>query len=536
MFISKLVMIKFFAFLLLIALPFAATAQVTVRAYVDQTSVAVGSPFYYTIEVSGNTNFNEVKLGATQAFDQQPSVSTSQSVTIVNGQMAQTKAFTYALVPKKEGKQTIPAATVSIGGQTYTSNTIEVTVSKAQAAQKPGDKGIPGKDQVFIRAVVDKTKLVVGEAATITYKLYYKANITRFESPTDLKPEGFWVERFDAQKIPSGTEFYNGSMYRVSALMKVQVFPTRAGKLEIPPFNGTCEALVTEMRRSGNLFDDFSLLMGAPGKYVKVDVTSQTLKFDVSDLPQPKPASFNGAVGDYSFNAVMTKKKIREGDVATIQMDINGEGNIATLTPPPVTLPTYFDQYEPKIESNINRTSIINGTKKVLIDIVPKAAGKFDIGPIEFSYFNPKQKKYITLASPKFDLEVETNPNAVAASNSGDKRDIAKFGADFRYIKYSRSLAKKSTPFYAAWWFYLLLIIPFGALGFFYWQEKRDERMRTDTAYARSTKASPEAKKRSLKMMRKDFLLNSKVPSSSLSAISSTPKNLRSPKRNGKIF
>lgn len=493
----KLIFSFLFAF---ISLETLVAQGVTVRAFVNESNAVLGSPIYYTVEIQGGTGGDVIPPTSDAIEIQRNSISTSQSMSIVNGQMSQTKSLTFIAIPKKEGNITIPPATVKIGSQVLTTNSVSISVSKGGMAQGQSPNGgtISGGSEIFIRPVVDKTKLVVGEGATITYKLYYKINVRQYTSEEDIKPEGFWVERFDVSKLPQVTERYNGSMYHVAVINKIQVFPTRAGKLEVSGYKGTCEALISDVKRQrGFLFDDF---FASPGRMQKLSVVAPPVKFDVSELPEPKPSSFGGAVGDYKFNASIDKSTVKAGEAVTLKFTVEGEGNINLLPTINPDLPSEFEKYEPKVDVKVNKTSTVTGYKTSEITVIPRASGKFDLGTVEFSYYNPLKKQYITLASPRFELTVEPDPKAALASVSGssEKRDIKKFAADFRYIKTSASSLRlgSSSPLYSAWWFYLLMLPPIGAVVFFLFLQKREAQMKADVAFARSVKASPEAKKR----------------------------------------
>jgi len=493
----KLIFSFLFAF---ISLETLVAQGVTVRAFVNESNAVLGSPIYYTVEIQGGMGGDVIPPTSDAIEIQRNSISTSQSMSIVNGQMSQTKSLTFIAIPKKEGNITIPPATVKIGGQVLTTNSVSISVSKGGMAQGQSPNGgtISGGSEIFIRPVVDKTKLVVGEGATITYKLYYKINVRQYTSEEDIKPEGFWVERFDVSKLPQVTERYNGSMYHVAVINKIQVFPTRAGKLEVSGYKGTCEALISDVKRQrGFLFDDF---FASPGRMQKLSVVAPPVKFDVSELPEPKPSSFGGAVGDYKFNASIDKSTVKAGEAVTLKFTVEGEGNINLLPTINPDLPSEFEKYEPKVDVKVNKTSTVTGYKTSEITVIPRASGKFDLGTVEFSYYNPLKKQYITLASPRFELTVEPDPKAALASVSGssEKRDIKKFAADFRYIKTSASSLRlgSSSPLYSAWWFYLLMLPPIGAVVFFLFLQKREAQMKADVAFARSVKASPEAKKR----------------------------------------
>lgn len=495
---QKLIFVLLFAF---ISLERLVAQGVTVRAFVNDENASLGNPIYYTVEIQGGTGGDVVPPSSNEIDIQRNSISTSQSMSIVNGQMSQTKSLTFIAVPKKEGKVTIPPATVKIGGQVLTTNSVNLTVTKTGTAkaQASGSDIVSGGSEIFIRPVVDKTKLVVGEGATITYKLYYKLNVRQYTSEEDIKPEGFWVERFDVSKLPQVTERYNGSMYHVAVINKIQVFPTRSGRLEVSGYKGTCEALVSDVRRQrGFLFDDF---FASPGRMQKLSVAAPAVRFDVAELPEPKPMSFTGAVGDYKFNASVDKSAVKVGEAVTLKFTVEGEGNINLLPTINPDLPSEFEKYEPKVDVKVNKTtSTVTGYKTTELTVIPRASGRFDVGTVEFSFYHPQKKQYVSLTSPRFEIDVEPDPKAAltSAGASSEKRDIKKFAADFRYIKTSASSLRlgSSSPLYRAWWFYLLALPPIGAVMFFLVLQKREAQMKSDVAFARSVKASPEAKKR----------------------------------------
>ncbi|MBC8045063.1 MAG: protein BatD, partial [Rhizobacter sp.] len=427
-----------------------------------------------------------------------------------NGKMSVSKAFAYPMVAEKEGKHTIPAATVAIDGKTYKSNTIEMTVAKAgqppptQAGSGATGGGKSGgaqvaRDQVFIRPVVSKTNLVVGEPATVTYKLYCRVLPQRYETTQEIKSEGFWIEKFDLGKqAPMTNEYLNGEIYRVAILNKLQVFPTKSGQLEISPYLAQCEVSLSDFNRvRGKLFDNFNDFFGAMGKVVPIQVYAPAIKFTVAPLPEPKPESFAGAVGNYTFKATLDKDSVRTGDPLTFKFTVTGEGNINALSDVSIALPPTFEKYDPKTDKEVSKTNgVVSGTKTDEIVVIPRASGKFDVAPVEFSYYDPHQKKYITEKSEAFTITVSQGAE-VAGGAFTDKRDIARFGNDIRFIKTNaETLTQSGSPLSQSVWFYSAFLAPVLAFVFFAVQKRRDEKMQSDVAFARSYIASPEAKKR----------------------------------------
>jgi len=492
-------------FIVLMALPTMTIAQeISVRASVTETVVTMGEPFEYVIEVQGSVHVEAVQMGKVPRIEKQGE-SQSTSVSIVNGKVSQSRVISYTLVANSEGKLTIPATTVKVEGKIYQTNPVELTVVKAAAQAQNGSAagGNTHPDLVFIKPVISKTKLYVGEATTVTYKLYERADISNVVVEKDVKPEGFWVEEIDLQQgrssVPHTTEFLNGVLYRVYTVKKMVLFPTRAGILTNGVYKLNCEALLTKIKqqRGRTLLEDFDTFFGTLGKKVKIDVVAPEIKFEVVPLPEPKPVGFSGAVGKYIMNATLDKSKVKAGQPIMFRFTVTGEGNIAAVSPIQLNLPDGFEKYEPKVEESISRQGgIVSGTKSTEYVVIPRAGGKFEIEPVSFSFFDPEKGEYKTLVSPRFEIEVEGETMVSAATPMADRQTLAKTGGDIRFIKTQDDLKYRPVPIYQSIWFYSSFLLPLVALLFVWMRKQKQEKLQGDVALARAYRASPEAKKR----------------------------------------
>ncbi len=492
-------------FVALMALPVISMAQdISVRASVTEPVVTVGEPFEYVIEIQGSVSVESVQMAKVPRVEKQGE-SQSTSVSIVNGKVSQSRIISYTLVASSEGKLTIPAATVKVEGKLYQTNPVELTVVKAVAQAQNGSTvgGNSHPDLVFIKPVVSKTKLYVGEATTVTYKLYERADISNVVVEKDVKPEGFWVEDIDVQQgrgsVPHTTEFLNGALYRVYTVKKMVLFPTRAGILTNGTYKLNCDALLTKIKqqRGRTLLEDFDAFFGTLGKKVKIDVVAPEIKFEVMPLPEPKPVGFSGAVGKYTMSATLDKSKVKAGQPITFRFTVTGEGNIAAVLPVQLDLPDGFEKYEPKVEESISRQGgVVSGTKTTEYVVIPRAGGKFEIEPVSFSFFDPEKGEYKTLVSPRFEIEVEGEAIASAATPMADRQTLAKTGGDIRFIKTQDDLKYRPVPIYQSVWFYSSFLLPLAALLFVLVRKQQQEKLQNNVALARAYRASPEAKKR----------------------------------------
>ena len=83
-----------------------------------------------------------------------------------------------------------------------------------------------------------------------------------------------------------------------------------------------------------------------------------------------------------------------------MKINISGSGNIQLLNMPEINLPSGFDKYDPKTSDQINRTGRVNGTKTFEYLIVPRDAGKKEIPPIQFSFYNPERNRTLHYTHP----------------------------------------------------------------------------------------------------------------------------------------
>jgi hypothetical protein len=492
---------------------FAASAvaqDVPVKASVSQSTVGLQEQVEYNIEISSQAE-SQVQPPPFEGFRVLGPPSQGTQFSMINGQTSYTKTITYVLIPQKEGTLTIAPATVRIGGKSYATQPVKVTVTKNASAQAGGSEaGSISSKEIFITATADKKKLYFGEGAVVTYKLYFTARITRYQAVQDAKSEGFWIEKFDydkQQQLKTTREVINGQVYQVAIINKIEVFPSKTGELEISPYQANCEVMMTSVKgkKAYDPFHDFDDFFGRLGKTVAQDFTSPAIKFQVDPLPiEGRPASFTNAVGKYDFIASVDKKAVKVGDAITLKLVVSGNGNVNTLTEPDLKIPQSFEKYDPKVTKTIDKsTGIVLGKKVSEFVLIPRASGKFEIPPIEFSAFNPQTKKYEVTKSDPFEITVEPSAAGLANVESGNlagggpKRDIEKFGDDIRFIKTdAATLTKAGGKFYTHPVFLAALVLPLLALGFASVKERRDAKVRGNVEYARLRQASPEAKKR----------------------------------------
>jgi hypothetical protein len=164
----------------------------------------------------------------------------------------------------------------------------------------------------------------------------------------------------------------------------------------------------------------------------------------VKPLPPGKPASFSGAVGNYTMKTSINSTNVKANEAITIKTILSGNGNIKLLKNPEVVFPNDFEVFDPKVDNSLKTTTAgASGTKTIEYTAIPRFGGDFEIPAIRFSYFNPKSEKYETISSEPYTLHVEKGAggegaNSPVVSNFGSQESVKYLGQDIRYIKMSK--------------------------------------------------------------------------------------------------
>lgn len=440
-----------------------------------------------------------------------PFQSKSSSTQIINGSITHSTSlrFTYTLLPKKEGTFTIPAATIMVDKQKYSSNTLTIKVLPADEEVAPSNNSsntapktqAVTNDNLFIRTIVSHKNVYEQEYILVTYKIYTRVDLVNIDKVKFPDFKDFLMQEIELPKDKQfALENYNGKNYNTITLRQVLLYPQRSGTLEIEKM--TCDAIVRvrNNRPSRSIFDDF---FDTYQEIVK-PIASNTEKIEVKALPSGKPAGFSGATGTFTLSSSINKTELTTNESVTIKLKISGNGNIKLIKNPEIKFPADFEVYDPKVENNFtNTTAGVSGTKTIEYLAIPRHSGTFTIPPIEFSYFDTKSKTYKTLKSESFTLNVakgaigEEEGNAPIVNNFTNKESVKMLGSDIRHISMNDFQLHKPAPFFfGTWGFAFAYIIPLIIVMLVFWFFRKQAKENADIIKVRNRKANKIAQKR----------------------------------------
>lgn len=495
-----------------------AWADVSFEARVQGgNTVEAGSRFQVEFELGASCDDFSCNIGGSGLrVVSGPFSSTYMSRSIVNGKstVSNTTTYTYVVIADKEGDYTIPAAQATVGGKSYTSNSLTIKAlpadpthqqSQSQGSNRRQNSGSNtnaiGKDDILLAIDLSKTNVHEGEALVATMKLYFRNNsIASVEEIKIPDMEGFTVQDMDlGENVQSTTEQYKGGTYRAYPIRRWLLFPQRSGEITIKPSSLSAIVQVYTGRRS--FWDDpFNSYQN-----VKVPISSPERVVSVKGLPSGKPASYMNAVGEFGIKAELTSKQVKANDAVIYRLIIEGTGNLKYVREPQPEFPADFEVYDPKsdLQSRVTSSGLM-GRKVIEYTIIPRFGGTFTIPAVDFSYFNTKTGRYETLHTEAFTLEVEKSANeGNAANNSVDfsgtnQERIKVLGSDIRYIHKidADSLEADNRPLFGTLGYWLWFLIPSLAFAVLLFVYRRELKLRADTVGQRTRKANKVATKR----------------------------------------
>lgn len=484
----------------------AKAADVTFKA-VAPSAVVMGQQFRLAYTVNAEAKASDLRIPELADFDvlMGPSTSSSMSTQIINGNVSSETAFTftYILMPKKEGTFNIGAASIKVKGANYTSNALSINVlppdkaAEAAGGTGSGQSASIGKDDYFVRMEVSDRSVYEQEGFLVTFKLY-AARMCGLDNAKFPEFEGFLAQEIEQPNPQWIQAHYNGRNYFTVVLKQTVLYPQRSGKLTIESGKFDAVIRVPTQRKIRSIFDDFADTYDN----VKKILVSSPVTIDVKALPSGKPASFSGAVGNFTMTSDINSNNVKTNDAVTIKLKITGNGNIKLIKNPEVVFPNDFDIFDPKVETDVKTTAAgVSGSKTIEYMAIPRYVGDFEIPAISFSYFDPKSATYKTLKSEPYKLHVEQgeggSSSSPVVSNFSNKESVKYLGKDIRFLKVKDfNFVANNDIFFGSFMYYMCYLVPAILFIVFFFIYRKQVKENSNIALVRTKKANKIAVKR----------------------------------------
>ena len=375
------------------------TAQ---RVYwsLESSTMGVGKVNPLTLTFEECAPSGDIKLPSVPGIDfGSPSV--SNQTTIINFRTSRRITYTYPVQPSQRGSVTIPTFTVETdkGAQVVTG--VGFNVGDASV----GQTGLSIKDIVDSQVRVSKTTIWAGEVVDAEYLLIasgrYQASIS---SDPQWKDPHLVAEAFGE---PERVEVTVSGERRAAVRYHTRIVISTPGTYTLEPIRQ--DVTVQTGERSTFFF--------AQPRLEEFSIASNQPEVIVQALPQPAPAGFIGAVGDFKLDSKIVPDSVHVGEPITWTLSLSGKGNwIANLHLPEREVSADFQVVQPKSHEEIDAGKMFSGSLAEDAVLVPTKAGTFQLGPVAFSYFDPAAGKYVEhpLAATTMNVLAPANANTLA--------------------------------------------------------------------------------------------------------------------------
>lgn len=411
----------------------------------------------------------------------------SSSMTMINGKadFKQTisQDYNFMMSPQKEGTFIIPSLNIQVSGKSYQTNPIKIQVAKEfknSARVQPKNKRVPGRPQFpgfpddedlanpfgggsgddeddlfnqlmkqrqqllnqfkngggggffgqqqprgaipsrkldvnvnepfFVYLDLDKSEVYEGEQITANWYIYTRGQIESLDRAKFPDLKGFWKEIIE--EVPAlqfSPEIVNGVQFNKALLASHALFPIKPGIVTIDEFK--IKAKVRQASQFGW------------GGLQSLTKSSKRITLKVLPLPtEGKPSSFSGAVGSYQMHVQADTNSAVANQPFSLKIKFEGEGNAKMIDLPPIQWPVGLEVFDTKTESKFFKDGL--SFKEFEVLLVAKQPGDLLIPKIEFSFFNPKLKKYVTVNSDEIKMSVAeggASPSQVTATSNQQK-------------------------------------------------------------------------------------------------------------------
>lgn len=387
-----------------------AIADVKVSASFNPSVISEGQQTRYVVSVEGARGTPSGTLPVVNGLQigNQPSVSTSNNFSVINGAMnaVSTTSLAFPATAMAEGVYTVPEWTITIDGKSH-----RVPVAKLQVVPA----GEEFKNAFFFRLEPTLDKVYVGQSLPLRVRLYWRQDIRLLDlqkRPTKQSGEAFTDVDFNFEPQVT-TEVVNNVVYNTASWPFI-LTPLKAGKQQV---GFDCEITVQMSGPGGRRYDPFfdSPFFGR-GNYERRALSTGLIELDVYNPPeQGKPESFGGAIGQFSIDTKATPLNVDQSEPITLTVTVTGAGNLERMGAPVLPETDGWRIYPPSATFNKTDTLGYTGSKVYEYILRPESPEVKYLPELRFSYFDPLTESYKELKAPEYAVSVKASANPVVS-------------------------------------------------------------------------------------------------------------------------
>jgi tetratricopeptide (TPR) repeat protein len=326
----------------------------------------------------------------------------SQSTEIVNFNVTRRVLLTYVARPTQRGTVDIPPFDIPTDKGNVRVPAASFTVGDATL----GNSGATLDSVIQARLNPPAEPVWAGEVFPLTYTLsivrrfsaQLASNVEWSSAPLSVED---WSKP-EMGELNSGGEVRNVATYRTRALARTP------GPLALSP----AQQLVN-VQTGTSAFGLFSR-----PTMEQFAITTPAAGLTVKALPSPAPADFTGAVGEFTLTSKIVPTTAAPGEPITWTLELAGTGNWPDLGGLPARDASRdFRVVQPQAKRTTKEGTLFEATLTEDVVLIPTQPGTYRLGPVRWSYFDPKAGEYRTLTTETVTVTIAPASAAVAAGS-----------------------------------------------------------------------------------------------------------------------
>jgi hypothetical protein len=365
--------------------------------------------------------------------------SQSSRVSIVNGRRSASVTLSYPVRADREGRVEIPAFDVHTADGAHTVPAMTLEVGPTMLSGKGRHGATPLNAAVSARMLPSNKQPYVGQVFDVDVVVALRdGRRGELVGTPEWKPQGIELEGWSKGQPASTTD---GSAVR----FRTRAVAAKPGPISVAPAQQNVR--IDSGRERG--IDDFFSMPDLADFFSRSDMSEVTVSTDpvelqVRALPQPAPAGFSGAVGDFKLESKIVPAQPQAGEPVTWTLTLKGTGNWADVQLPARAIPADIRALQPKQQRAFKENALFSGAVNEDLVLIPSRPGELQLEPVRFVYFNPQTEQYETAVAHPPMLSVA--PSAVPVQQAAEAPQAAVASASGPHATEPASQAEATLP------------------------------------------------------------------------------------------
>lgn len=392
--------------------------DISIKTYFTPSTLAIGERGSFSIVGAGVSLPTTMTLPKVSGL-QFGYVGKSHSIQITNGLKRTQVTHNYWVVANTEGTFVFPDTPITIDGKEYTIEGALLTV----VAQKENTQ--LGNLSPTLSIHIGEDTPYVGEAIPVQVTLKAPDGVEgRVLPPNHPIQRGDNFMDYGFNTDPKAGSFIENNVHYKTYTWETAITPIKAGTEQLQYELPLALILTREQHRNiSSIFDQ--QLNSMFGNFVREErevlLKTKVINIGAVSLPQEgRPNSFTGAIGNFQVgDPQLSSINAEVGEPITLSFSVTGQGNFNSIQAPKLGDTDKFKSYTPKMNFQPKNVSETEGALDFEYIIIPQKPGVLEIKDLQFSFFNPKEKRYAEI--PVAASAIQVSGTSLAKINNNTK-------------------------------------------------------------------------------------------------------------------